>query len=139
MNIPTKDMIHRALAGLLVAALVAGIAPPVPANQMVCKMDRPASVPMPSCGSSGPASEAGTGPSLKAASCCRFEAPSEAQALPATITSSLLAVPGLDAQGTVLAIASDFPDVAAACNSVRPAAAAPATSPSFTRSSILRL
>ena len=139
MTIRSRDTIHRALAGLLVAAILAGVAPALSANEMVCKMDRHASALQPSCGACGPTSEAETGPSLKAASCCRFEAPSETQALPATITSTLLAFPGLDAQGAALAIASDFPNVAATCNSVGPAAGAPATSPSFTRSSILRL
>lgn len=140
MTNPMRKTIYRAVAGLLVAALFAGIAPPIGASEMVCKMDRPASVsaPEPGCGACGPTPEPETGPSLKAASCCRFKAPSEAQALPPLLTSSLQTLSGLDVQVIALTTASGFPEVAPT-SSARPTACALASSSSLTRSSILRL
>lgn len=139
MIVRSRDAIRRALAGLLVAALLAGVTPALAANEMVCKMTRHAAAPEPSCGACGPSSEAETGPSLKATSCCRFGAPGEAQTISESLFSPLRALPGLDIQATALAVAPDLFDAAAAIGSARPAAGPAAPRPSLTRSSILRL
>ena len=139
MSDRSRKTFRRALAGLLVAALLIGVTPPLGANEMVCKMDTPASAPEPSSPACGPLSDPRAGPSLHAASCCRFEAPSEAQSLSVTLSPQLRALRGPDAQAIAPAIASDSPDVAAASSSVRPATGDPAPSSRPTRSSILRL
>jgi hypothetical protein len=137
MSIRSKETIHRAHVGLLVAALLVGATPSLGTNEMVCKMDRPATAPEPGCGACGPVQEPGPGPSLKAASCCRFQAPSETRTLSVSLSSQLRAHSGPYAQAIALAIASDFRNLASGSACPATGASAPRSSP--TRASILRL
>jgi hypothetical protein len=135
----SRQRTYRALAGLLVAALLIGVTPPLVASKMVCKMDRPASAPEPRCGSCGQTPESGTVPSIRAASCCHFGAPSEAPTLSMLPASPLRALPGLDAQPIAPTVANGSTDSAAGANSALHAVVASARSLSPTRSTILRL
>ena len=139
MSDRSREACRRALAGLLVAALLIGVTHPLAAGEMVCKMDRPAAAPGASCAAFGPTSDTGSGPSFRAASCCHFQAPSETQPVSVTLSSALRALPGLGSETIALAIASVSPGVAAAASTAHPAAAAPAPTSSLTRASILRL
>jgi len=77
---------RRAMAGVLLVTVLAGLIPWQGARAMACRMDRPVApvAPVaPRCGSCGGDSQEAAGPSLEAGTCCRFAVPKEVSTLPA--------------------------------------------------------
>jgi hypothetical protein len=140
MSAPLKEtFIHRAVAACLLVLVLGGTIAPLAGNEMLCAMDGPAPAPQPGCAACGPAPEPETGPSLKAATCCRFQPPEEAQALSATLLSTPRAPHGVDAHAIAAAIASGFSDASAAYGSALQVAALLTFRLSPARTPILRL
>lgn len=82
MNRRGLATVRRAMAGMLMVAILAGIIPWRGARAMACQMDRPVTAAPSGCGWCDGGSGAAAAPLLEAGSCCRFAAPEEVSTLP---------------------------------------------------------